>query len=493
MITTLFFGIIALVLVLWSFSYGSNRGRYRFPVQIRFSDLWRFEGTVGRGTYAFVGLAGFAIKHNIDRIIATAVFGRRFTLFNYWIPPTDAIRIDTLSTSDARFLATMVVLSIPFVWVGVSMTLRRLRSANLPAGFVVLFFAPFLNLVFFAILSLIPERNLDAVPHDTKSVTGPRPPLVPSDPLGSAAIAALLTGMVGGLAAYVGVQSLGVYGWGVFVALPFCLGMASVLIHTWQQPQTLASCLLVSVLSVLVVGILLFAFAVEGFVCILMAVPVATPLAILGGLFGFLLQRGRTMVPQGSMMILLAVMPPAVTGVEKTQTFAPLLNTIETTIRIHAPAEKVWRNLIAFDDLPRSDEWLFRLGVSQPIRAAIDGRGVGALRTCLFSTGTFVERVEGWEENRYFAFSVVSGAPTMQEFSPYDIHPPHLEGYFVPESAEFHLISNSDGTTTLAGRSRYRNAMWPGPYWRVWSDMIIHRIHLRVFDHIKRLSEEGKF
>src|SRR3989442_1028740 len=64
---TLLFGIIALALVLRSFSYGSNRGRYRFPVQIRFSDLWRFEGKVDRGTYAFVGLAGFAIKHNIDR------------------------------------------------------------------------------------------------------------------------------------------------------------------------------------------------------------------------------------------------------------------------------------------------------------------------------------------------------------------------------------------------------------------------------------------
>jgi len=267
--------------------------------------------------------------------------------------------------------------------------------------------------------------------------------------------------------------------------------MASVLIHTWHHAQTLASCLLVSVLSVLVVGVLLFAFAVEGFVCILMAVPIATPLAMLGGLFGFLLQRGGAMAPQGSMMILLAILPGTVTGVEKVQTLKPPVNTIETTIRIHAPAEKVWRNLIAFDDLSRSGEWLFRLGVSQPIRAAIDGNGVGALRTCLFSTGTFVERVEGWEENRYFAFSVVSSAPPMQEFSPYDIHPPHLDGYFLPESAEFHLISNSDGTTTLAGKSRYRNAMWPGPYWRLWSDMIIHRIHLRVFDHIKRLSELG--
>ena len=46
-------GIIALALVLWSFCYGANRGRFRFSVQIRFSDLWRFEGKVDRGTYAW--------------------------------------------------------------------------------------------------------------------------------------------------------------------------------------------------------------------------------------------------------------------------------------------------------------------------------------------------------------------------------------------------------------------------------------------------------
>jgi hypothetical protein len=102
----------------------------------------------------------------------------------------------------------------------------------------------------------------------------------------------------------------------------------------------------------------------------------------------------------------------------------------------------------------------------------------------------FVERVEGWEENRYFAFSVVSTADTMRELSPYDIHPTHLDGTFVPESAEFHLIPNDDGSTTLRGTSRYRNAMWPVAYWRLWSDMIIHRIHMRVFEHIRTLSEQ---
>jgi hypothetical protein len=491
MLTTLLIGIIALVLVLSSFARVRPGVRFRFPVCIRFSDLWRWQGTVNRGTYAFVGLTLFAIKHNIDRIVATAVFGRRFSIFNYWIPPTDAIRVDTLSPSDARFLTTMVLMSIPFVWIGLSLTVRRLRSAGIPLGFVALFFAPFLNLVFFAVLCLVPDREPAIVPAGVDRPDRAFSSVIPSDPLGSAAIGAILTGLIGSLAVYLGVQSIGVYGWGMFVALPFCMGMASVLIHTYHRPQTLASCLLVSVVSVLLVGIILFAVAVEGFVCIMMAVPVATPLAMLGGLFGFLLQRNKYVVSHGSMMCVLAVLPLTLTGVEKMKRVDPPLTTVETSIRIHAPADKVWRNLVAFSDIPLSDEWLFRLGVAQPIRAIIDGTGVGAIRRCDFTTGTFVERIDGWEENRYFAFSIVSAAEGMREFSPYNIHPRHLDGYFAPQAAEFYLVSNDDGTTTLKGTSHYRNAMWPGVYWQLWSEAIIHRVHVRVFEHVKKLAERN--
>src|SRR6185369_184436 len=113
-----------------------------------FSDLWEWRGTVGRGVYTVVGVVGFALKHNIDRIIATSVFGRQFTPLNYWIPPVEAIRVDRLSTSDARFLLTMVLCAMPFIWVGLGMTIRRLRSANLPLWLGALFFAPVLNLAF---------------------------------------------------------------------------------------------------------------------------------------------------------------------------------------------------------------------------------------------------------------------------------------------------------------------------------------------------------
>jgi hypothetical protein len=31
--------------------------------------------------------------------------------------------------------------------------------------------------------------------------------------------------------------------------------------------------------------------------------------------------------------------------------------------------------------------------------------------------------------------------------------------------------------------------MRPRAYWRLWSDAVVHRVHARVFEQIKRLAE----
>lgn len=84
------------------------------------SCLLRWDGTVDRGTYAFVGAIGFALKHNIDRFVAYEFFGRSFTPLNYWIPPVRALGIDRLSREDTGFLITLLVLALPFIWVGLA-------------------------------------------------------------------------------------------------------------------------------------------------------------------------------------------------------------------------------------------------------------------------------------------------------------------------------------------------------------------------------------
>jgi hypothetical protein len=189
------------------------------------------------------------------------------------------------------------------------------------------------------------------------------------------------------------------------------------------------------------------------------------------------------------MMLLMMFVPFAVMSAEKSGPLEPPAISVHTSIRINAPAGRVWKHLIEFPDVEEPPASLFRFGVSYPIRARITGEGIGAIRECLFSTGTFVEKINVWEEGRRLGFTVVSSPEGMRELSPYDIHPRHLQGYFVPESAEFRLTPMPDGATQLEGLSRYRNSMWPSPYWQLWSDELIHQVHLRVFQHIKEQSE----
>ena len=74
----------------------------------------------------------------------------------------------------------------------------------------------------------------------------------------------------------------------------------------------------------------------------------------------------------------------------------------------------------------------------------------------------------------------------MNELTPYGhIDPKHLHGYFVSEHGQFALTELPGGRTRLEGTTWYKHGLWPAAYWQVWSEAIIHRIHLRVLRHIR--------
>ena len=463
-------------------------------MQLRFSDLWRWDGTVGRGAYALVGAVGFAIKHNLDRIVASGVFHRHWDLFNYWVPPTKAVHIRDLPRQDAALLATLLAISLPFIWVGVAMTLKRLRAVGLPAWLVLLFFAPVLNLAFFAVLSILPSRP--AVARTAQPEEGRfrafLDRVIPESPFGSASLAVFVTVVLGSLAAALGTEVLARYGWGLFVALPFCLGLFSVLVYGYHRSRSFVGCLAVSALSVILLSLALVALAIEGAICLVMAAPIGLALALIGGSLGYFIQRrplGKAEAPATLLVVILFA--PLLMGAESAVPVEPPRMEVHTSIEIDAPPEAVWQRLIAFPELPAPTEWLFRLGVAYPKMATVRGRGTGAVRECLFSTGAFVEPVDVWEEARVLKFSVFSQPPPMRELSPYpNLHPPHLDGYLIPGQAEFVLTPLPGGRTRLDGTSWYRNRMWPAEYWTLWSDAIVHHVHLRVFRNIKRLAEQ---
>src|SRR5947199_10612362 len=110
----------------------------------KLSDLWRWNGTLDRGTYLFWGVLLFVIKFNLDRLLSVVLFHKMESFFNW-----EYLRLylwqSTVTRTDQPYFLALLAMSLPFMWAGTMLTLRRLRSVGWPLWLVLLFFVPVLN------------------------------------------------------------------------------------------------------------------------------------------------------------------------------------------------------------------------------------------------------------------------------------------------------------------------------------------------------------
>jgi hypothetical protein len=163
---------------------------------------------------------------------------------------------------------------------------------------------------------------------------------------------------------------------------------------------------------------------------------------------------------------------------------------VVTQVVIDASPEAVWPHVVGFAPLAPPEHWLFKAGIAAPVRARIEGAGVGAIRYCEFTTGAFVEPITTWDPPHHLAFDVTEQPPSMRELSVWSsVHAPHVEEGLLSRRGEFRLEALPGGRTRLTGTTWYTLEFAPESYWRLWSDAIVHLIHERVLDHIATLAE----
>jgi uncharacterized membrane protein YhaH (DUF805 family) len=457
-----------------------------------------FEGGIGPGRYFAIGFVLAAIKLPMDHLVAERFFGRPWSPLDYAFPGRLG-GIFSLDRDERAFYLTMLAMALPFLAVGLMLTVRRLRDAGWPLWLAMFFFAPApLNLVFFLILSVTPGTDVagaasmgDVIDvHDAMKKQAPA-----TSSIGRAMAAILVPMPFAAAVTFLATHVFEEYGWSVFLGLPFVLPMVSVIIYGYHAPRTREQCLRLGLAWILVASLLILATALEGMICLIMALPLVLPVVMLGVMVGYFIiggQRTGRARDLGKVLTLLIATLPAMVGAEHAMDPETPLYEVKTSVEVDAPASQLWRHVIAFPDLASPTDLIFRSGIAYPIRARIEGRGVGAVRSCEFSTGSFVEPIEVWDEPRLLRFSVTSNPPPMREWNPFfDIHPPHLDGFLVSRRGQFHLVALPGEKTLLEGTTWYSHGLWPAAYWRLWSDAIIHRIHARVLRHIKALAEIG--
>jgi uncharacterized membrane protein YhaH (DUF805 family) len=448
-------------------------------------DLFSFEGKVSRRQYLAAGVILLALKYGLDLAISST-FGEPWNPLMYVSP-----RVSPILRSDVKqsYLIALLVAALPFMWMGVSLTVRRLRDAGLSPFWAGLFFLPFLHFAFFLGLAFVPQAKQDERPPTPDAgpfrdrqgapLAAPPPPrmmtrLIPRS-FALAYLLGVLCSLSMGLLSYVvSVQLSRVLGTFMFIGLPFGMGFFTAFACTWGRPSVGGwRGVWYGVSPVAISLLLLIGIGWEGVACIIMAFPILGGIAALGAWVGWLCARTPAWQLSAPALLLLL---PALLGADLLRPPAPAPLSVVSTVTVAAPPDVVWKNVISFPPIDARPAPIFAI-VAMPIEARIDGHDPGATRRCVFTNGTFVEPIQVWDAPRELTFGV-------------ETQPDHLDEYIAVEKGQFLLSANPDGTTTLRGTTWYRLKVFPTGYWSAWAQVFLHAIHLRVLDHVKKLSEQ---
>lgn len=303
------------------------------------------------------------------------------------------------------------------------------------------------------------------------------------------ALAAIVPPIAGTALVWLGAVLLGEYGWTLFVLLPVFLGFASAAIYDPRGEKGYLKNFAVGLSSLASIGVMLVAVAIEGLICLVMALPLAVPLMTAGSFVSYgLTQQWRRSRLTGGLSVLLFVAMPMLMGFEKADKSEPVFHEVVTSVEIDAPIGDVWKNVVAFPPIDAAPEGVLNLGIAYPIQARIDGEGVGATRRTRFNTGTSAEPITAWREPNLLAFDVAEQPVPMTEMTPYaELQAAHLQ-YIRMHKGQFRLYERG-GKTIVEGATVYTHDIGPDAYWKIHSDEIVDELHLRVLNHIKAVSE----
>ena len=225
------------------------------------------------------------------------------------------------------------------------------------------------------------------------------------------------------------VHGFGVYGWGVCsLCCRFSVSTGASFLWSLQVSRGFWSSYGIACASLLLLGVMLLFIAIDGFICLAMALPISVVLGIPGTFLGRYFSRLASSRRGGAALpcLLFALFPPLAAFDASSQS-SPPIRTVTTSVAIRAPAERVWQTVIAFPPITKPADGIFRFGFAYPLSADISGNGVGAIRHCTFSTGSFVEPITQWDPPRVLAFDVTSCPVNLcRSFHPIAISTRHI-------------------------------------------------------------------
>jgi hypothetical protein len=257
----------------------------------------------------------------------------------------------------------------------------------------------------------------------------------------------------------------------MFLLVPVVAGFSIVLVA--RKPNSAVAAALLSVLFSLT---LLVALGKEGVLCAVLAFPIIVVGLLIGAVIGMLLRNLIASLAANqtiTMGVLLLIGPGLIfigEQIERPTLERPRIEVVKTTVRVNGPPEEVWGRILSIDNVEASKPLLMYVGLPIPLRCVMQGRGVGAKRTCYFNAGYIEETVTAWNPPYHLGLSIDR------------THMPgrHWLGF---EAAEYSL--RQDGRSTLLTRTTTISShLHPSWYWRRFERVGVESEHKYILQDL---------
>jgi hypothetical protein len=258
------------------------------------------------------------------------------------------------------------------------------------------------------------------------------------------------------------------YGWVFFILLPIVLGISIGALPSYKWVTYGALFGLLIFITMLIIG------KAEGFICVLMTLPILIPLIFLGTVISKLakIYKKRSETDEISILLMPLVIFLFAAPIEK-------MLTSEKKEIINIQTERVYpyTTLQVYDDIKNVDTliaekpFLMKIDLPIPNKCILEKEAVGGLRTCYFSGGTITEKITELEKAKVLRMDVIDYKLTGRKWLGF-------------KEAIYYFDKVGTDSCKLTRITTYTSELKPRLYWAPLEKLGIQQEHDYVFDNL---------
>jgi hypothetical protein len=276
---------------------------------------------------------------------------------------------------------------------------------------------------------------------------------------------------------------------GFLFVVPLAMGALTV----WLAPKELRGsypyAIFMPWISVFIAAAGSIAMYLEAVICVLMALPLFMFFSSAGGVMVYWIHKAKNKPSQNALLGLILLAPYLVTPFEMKIPAPDSYRYVENQIIIHAPASKVWEQIISIPRIAAEEQGfsIFHLfGVPKLLEAPLSYDGIGGTREITFENGlSFIETVTSWDEFNRVSFSI-STDPKSTAPAPFNMVG---KKYFGVTEMNWWIEELDNDTVILYLRSQHRLSTHLNSYAGIWTDFMMSNLQSYVLRMIKARAE----